>query len=314
MKRILIVQYSQSGQLTDVMRHLTAPLLADPAIEVTVETLRPCSAYPFPWPILRFFDTFPEAVHLDPPELEPLAIDCERRFDLVILGYQVWFLSPSLPVTAFLKSKAAARLLREVPVVTVVACRDMWLMAQEQVKGLLAACGARLVGHVALVDEAGSLGSFLATPVWVMTGKKGPHLGGWIPRAGVSEQEMRESRRFGERMRDALQHARRIDEQLLQGLGAVVVKDRLIFSEKAIRRGLRLWGSLLRAAGPQGAPQRKPLVLIYLVWLVLMILIVVPLGMLLKSAMTPFMRHRIAAQKAYYGAPSGSRKLAKPIQ
>lgn len=204
MKRILIVQYSQSGQLTDVMRHLTAPLLAERNLEITIETIRPRDPYPFPWPIARFFDTFPEAVYLDPPEMVPLTVDCDQRFDLVILGYQVWFLSPSLPVTGFLQSSAAVRLLREVPVVTVVACRDMWLMAQEQMKRLLDACGARLVGHVALVDEAGSFGSFLATPVWVMTGRKGPHLGGLIPRAGVSEEQSRSSRRFGERIAEVL--------------------------------------------------------------------------------------------------------------
>ena len=91
---------------------------------------------------------------LDAPALQPLTVDAAKRFDLVILAYQVWFLSPSLPVTAFLKSDAAKRLLRDTPVVTVIACRNMWLMAQEQVKAMLAACGARLVGNVALVDEA----------------------------------------------------------------------------------------------------------------------------------------------------------------
>ncbi|MEO6709669.1 MAG: dialkylresorcinol condensing enzyme, partial [Planctomycetota bacterium] len=174
MKQVLVVQYSQSGQLSDVLSNLIAPLVADLAIEVTVETLKPQVPYPFPWPVLRFFDTFPEAIYLDSPPLQPLSVDPTRRFDLVILGYQAWFLSPSLPVTAFLKSPEAARLLRDRPVVSVVACRDMWLMAQERVKELLAAAGARLVGHVALVDEAGSVGSFLATPLWVMSGKRGP--------------------------------------------------------------------------------------------------------------------------------------------
>ncbi|HUR28427.1 MAG TPA: dialkylresorcinol condensing enzyme, partial [Planctomycetota bacterium] len=158
MKRVLVVQYSQSGQLCDVLSSLTAPLAADPSIELTIETLRPVTPYPFPWPVLRFFDTFPEAIYLDPPPLQELAVDPARRFDVVILGYQAWFLSPSLPVTAFLKSPEASRLLRDTPVVTVVACRDMWLMAQERVKELLAAVGARLVGHVALTDEAGSIG------------------------------------------------------------------------------------------------------------------------------------------------------------
>src|SRR5882724_13705838 len=106
MKKILVLQYSQSGQLTDVLRHFTQPLSNADGISIRFETIRPKAAYPFPWPILRFFDTFPETVYLDAPEIEALSVDPSERFDLVILGYQAWFLSPSLPTTAFLKSDA----------------------------------------------------------------------------------------------------------------------------------------------------------------------------------------------------------------
>lgn len=306
MKQVLVVQYSQSGQLSEVLKSLTAPLAASADIELTIETLRPKTPYPFPWPILRFFDTFPEAVYLDAPPLEPLEVNADRRFDLVVLGYQAWFLSPSLPVTAFLQSAEAKRLLRDTPVVTVVACRDMWLMAQEQVKKLLSACGARLVGHVALVDEAGSAGSFLATPIWVMSGRKGPHLGGLIPRAGVSLADIRASRRFGERIERVLAQEGAVDASLLRGLGAVRVNERLISSERAIRAGFRLWGRLLRTLGSQGALIRKPVLLVYILWLVLMILTFVPIGMLAKALLAPVTQKRIAAEKAYFGAPSGS--------
>lgn len=306
-RRVLVVQYSQSGQLCDVLRQVAAPLRDPHGIELVVETLVPVEPYPFPWPFFRFFDTFPEAVYLDPPPIRPLSIDATERFDLVILGYQVWFLSPSLPVTAFLQSPEARALLAGTPVVTVVACRDMWLMAQEEVKKLLAACGARLVGHVALVDEAGSIGSFLATPMWVLSGKRGPRLGGLIPRAGVDRREIEASRRFGERIAEVLAAGAPLDETLLRGLGAVRVDERLIPSERAIRRGLRAWGGLLRAIGRPGAPQRQVVLVLYVLWLVLAILLIVPFAMVAKRLLAPLMRRRIADQKAYYGAPSGSR-------
>lgn len=306
-KQVLVVQYSQSGQLTDVVARIVAPLAESAEIELVVETVRPVEPYPFPWPVLRFFDTFPECVYLDPPPLEPFRVDPTRRFDLVIVGYQAWFLSPSLPITGFLKSETGRRLLRDTPVVTVVACRDMWLMAQEQVRKLLADCGARLVGHAALVDEAGSIGSFLATPFWVWTGNRGPRLGGLIPRAGVAPREIEASRRFGERIAGVLAAGGPVDETLLRGLDAVRVNERLISSEVAIRRGFRLWGGLLRALGPQGALARKPVLILYIVWLVAMILTVVPLAALAKTLLAPLSRDRIARQKAYYSAPSGSR-------
>src|SRR5579859_2756801 len=161
-RRVLVVHYSSpSGQLTEVMRRLCGPLSESGEVELQQIVLRPRRPYPFPWPILRFFDTFPETIYLDPPELQPLGLDPNARFDLVILGYQVWFLSPSGPTAAFLKSPEARALFKDTPVVTVIACRDMWLLAQERVKEILAACGARLVGNVVLVDEAGSVGSFL---------------------------------------------------------------------------------------------------------------------------------------------------------
>lgn len=305
MKKILVLQYSQSGQLSDVLRQFTAPLADAKDIALTVETLKPSKAYPFPWPILRFFDTFPETVYLDPPKLEPLSVDPAERFDLVILGYQAWFLSPSLPVTAFLQSEAAARLLKDAPVVTVVACRDMWLMAQEQIKQLLAKVGARLVGHVALVDGAGTAGSFLATPIWVMSGHRGPHLGGLIPRAGVDPAQIEASRRFGQRIAEVLAAGEPLDETLLQHLEAVKVNQGLISSEKAIRRGLLLWGKLLRSLGPQGSFQRKPVLLLYICWLVLAILLLVPLGFLLKKILAPLMREKMQKEADYFGAPSG---------
>jgi hypothetical protein len=305
-RRVLVVHYSSpSGQLSDVMRNFIAPLRESGDIELHELVLRPRRPYPFPWPILRFFDTFPETIYLDPPEMEPFGTDAGLRYDLVILGYQVWFLSPSGPTAAFLKSLDAKALLKDTPVVTLIACRDMWLMAQERVKESLAAAGARLVGNVALIDEGGSIGSLLATPIWMMTGKRGPLLGGLIPRAGVKPEQIAASRRFGERILDVLKRGGVPDTTLLQGLGAVKVNTRLIATEKAARRSFLAWGALLRALGPQGSLQRKPVVLFYIVFLVVLLIVVLPLSMLLKTLTAPLLRGRIAAQQAYFSQPSG---------
>jgi len=305
-KQVLVVHYSSpSGQLSDVIRNLTAPLAESGNIEVRQLVLRCKHPYPFPWPILRFFDTFPEAIYLDPPELEPLGLDQNERFDLVILGYQVWFLSPSLPTTAFLKNPTAQALLKDTPVVTVIACRDMWLMAQERTKELLAACGAHLVGNVVLVDEAGSIGSFLATPLWMLTGKRGPLLGGLIPRAGVKPEQITGSRRFGERIAHALIQDQTLNTGLLRGMRAVKVNTHLIATEKAARRSFLAWGKLLRALGKQGAWARQPVVMIYIVFLIALLISVLPISALLKTLATPLLRKRIATQQAYFSRPSG---------
>src|SRR5262245_19155860 len=60
MKRILVIHYSQTGQLTEVVRAFVGPLLEAPDVEVVFETLAPERPYPFPWPFLQFLDAFPE--------------------------------------------------------------------------------------------------------------------------------------------------------------------------------------------------------------------------------------------------------------
>ncbi len=305
MKSVLLIQYSQSGQLTDVAQSVIAPLLAAPDIEVTIETLRPKTPFPFPWPFFQFFDTFPSSVYMDGCELEPLQAVPEQQFDLVILAYQVWFLSPSIPVTGFLKSAAGQRLLAGKSVVTLIACRDMWLMAQEQVKSLLETAGASLVGNIALVDEAGTAGSFFATPAWVLSGNKGPHLFGLIPRAGVKPEQVIAAKRFGFRIAEVLTQNRPVNEELLQGLGAVRINEKLIASERTARRSFLIWGKLFRSLGPTGAAARKPLILFYFVFLFTLIVTFLPLSILIKRLIAPFAKARVASQKAYFAYPSG---------
>jgi hypothetical protein len=304
MKRILVIHYSQTGQLTEVVRAFVAPLLAAPEVEVVFETLAPERPYPFPWPFLQFLDAFPESVYQVPPPMRPFQVDPAARFDLVILAYQVWFLSPSLPTTGFLQSEAAAKLLRDRPVITLIACRNMWLVAQEKVKKRLAEIGAHLIDNVVLVDAAGGILSFVATPLWLLTGNKGPR--GFVPAAGVAPGEIAGAARFGARIAAALDQGP-IDckRSLLRGLGAVRVNEKLIASEQIAHRSFLVWGKLLRALGPAGAPVRRPVLVVYSVFLITMILTVMPVAALVKLALQPLTRARIARQRAYYAAPSG---------
>jgi len=124
-KKVLVVQCSQSGQLTDVVERIVAPLCESADIEIVVETVRTVAPYPFPWPVLKpglpgcatttgcmagefnppprvvhgsthtesrqgpgaaLLRHVPESVYLDPPPLEPFRVDPAQRFDLVIVG------------------------------------------------------------------------------------------------------------------------------------------------------------------------------------------------------------------------------------
>lgn len=305
-KRVLVVTYSQTGQLAAVVDRILAPLrAAGDDIDVVVETLKPQQSFPFPWPILRFFDAFPECAHLDPAPLQPLTLNGGESFDLVILSYQVWFLAPAQPIVAFLRTPQAKRLLAGKPVVTVIACRNMWLMAQEKMKRLLDEAGARLIDNIALTDTAPTLATLITTPRWMLTGRRDAFLG--LPPAGVSADDIARCSRFGHALRDALREDReRGSAPLLSGLKAVDVDPRLLFTEKAATRSFFVWGKLIRLAGRSGAPQRLPLVLAYIVFLIALIITVVPVSLLIQTLVRPLLGKVLARRKAYFELPSGS--------
>jgi hypothetical protein len=306
MKRVLFVSYSQTGQLAAVVQSVAAPLVASPSVEVVFETLEPEEPYPFPWPFLQFFNTFPETVHSLPRPLKPLRVGAEESFDLIILAYQVWFLSPSQPMAAFLQGPEAARLLRGRPVITLIACRNMWLMAQETVKQRLHALGAHLIDNVVLTDRAHSAATFISTPLWMLTGRRGPFLGGVVPAAGIDAADIAAARRFGcaiEVGLPALDAAH--SHPLLKGLGAVKVNERLIASERIGYRSFRIWGRLLLMLGNPPSAMRRFVLCLYVLFLATMILTVAPVSAAIKLFLAPFLRERIARQRAYFAAPSG---------
>jgi hypothetical protein len=303
-KKVLVIQYSQTGQLTALTEQIIAPLRADPRIAVQLEALVPLKPFPFPWPFFRFLDAFPESAHMVPPPLAPLSLKGDEDFDLVILPYQVWFLAPSQPVTAFLKHPIAQGVLRGKPVVTVIACRNMWLLAQEKLKSMLAAAGARLIDNVVLTDPGPTLATFITTPRWMLSGKKAGFWG--MPPAGLTDAQIRSSRRFGLALREGLLNDREKNNQpLLAGLGAVQVNPRLYFSERAGTRGFFVWGKLVLAAGPPDSWQRTPLLTLYAAFLTLMIFTLVPASLALQALLRPFMAQRLSRIKTQFEQPSG---------
>jgi hypothetical protein len=303
MKKVLVVHFSQTGQLARIARRLVSPLAgASREIEVVEEILRPRTPYPFPWPLLRFFDAMPEAVLLEPPVLEP--INAKGHFDLVVLAYQVWFLSPSGPITAFLKSEDGKRLLRGCPVVTVIGCRNMWLNAQETAKRLIQDAGGELRDNVVFTDRAPTLATLITTPLWLLTGKREGFFG--LPPAGIADADIAGAERFGHALVQALRGDReRNGSPMLAGLGAARVDPRLIFSERAGKRAFGAWSRIIRLGGKPGSLARLPLVALFCLYLVAMILAVVPASLLLQRLLRPLLARRLESQKTYFEAPSG---------
>jgi len=306
MKRVLVVHYSQTGQLRDIVDSVIGPLRDSAEIEVTSIALQPVQDYQFPWPFWRFFNTFPECVYEDPDPIEPLPLAPDAEFDLIIIAYTVWFVSPSLPTMAFMQSAQARRLLRDKPVITLIGCRNMWLMAQERMKLKIKELGGHLTDNVALVDVAHMAATFISTPMWMLTGKRGPFLSGKVPRAGVPADEIARAARFGAAIARQLPNRPNDDySPMLNGLSAVSINEGLMASEAIVRRSFRAWGGLLRALGNRQSITRRIVLGLYVLFLITLILTVVPISAILKRLIAPFTRTRIQRQRAYFAAPSG---------
>ena len=300
--RVLIVCYSQTGQMRRVAERVAAPLQAG-GVDVRWLTLVPAKPYPFPWPFFSFFDQFPEAAHGIAPALKPWQV-AEGKYDLVILAYTVWFLAPCPPIAAFVQSAEGRALLRNTPVVTLISCRNMWVLAQERMKGWLSQAGARHCDHIVLTDPGPSLATFITTPRWMLTGKTDALWG--MPPPGLTPEQITGASRFGRALLPALKAGTLDGKPMLTGLQACTVDVRLLPSEKVGSRSFHIWGKLVRLAGPQGAVARKPVLLLYAAFLIAIIVTVVPLTMLLRTLLRPLMAQKLAAQKAQFELPSGS--------
>lgn len=303
-KQVLVVAYSQTGTTQHLADSICAPLEAHPDIQVTRTTLCPARPYPFPWRFLTFFDTFPETVQLDPPKLNPLNLNAENRYDLVMLAYPVWFLSPAPPMTAFLRSAIGRQLLADTPVITVIGCRNMWVNAHQTVRRLLEAAGARHCDNVVVTDRGPSLATFITTPRWFLTGRNDRFLG--LPPAGISDADINQAARFGRAIVHAFE-SDRVDGRraLLSGLRAVTINAALVASERIGYRSFHIWSRVLRRCGPPGTALRRGVLLIYCLFLVTMIITVVPVIMLIRGLLHRLGHHPAEATLNQYAAPSG---------
>ncbi len=296
-QKILVVYYSQSGQLLQILQSLLRPLTENGLIEITYEELKPAKVYPFPWSPIEFFDAQPESVLAIPTILKPFTFNAEEHFDLVILGYQPWFLSPSIPMTSFLKSQEAAKCLKNKPIITVTGCRNMWLMAQEEIKQQLEALSAQLIWNIPFVDHAPNSISIFTIVSWMFTGK--PDYFKFLPKAGVSSQDIKGAYRFGTTIQQYLQTNQQERPNLFQEYPPKV-EPRFMGVEKTGKRIFRIWAKLIRSKGGPGDLSRRPFVRGYVVYLVVVIIFLFPLTYLIYLLQRIFNKKGLQKKVDYF--------------
>lgn len=298
MKRILVLYYSQTGQQLTILQSLIKPFVQQ-GHTVHIEKIKLVEDYAFPWTAYRFFNAFPETFNQQPLALQPLSGKAFENYDLVILGYTPWFLTPSRPVSSFLQSDDARRILNRKPVITILGCRNMWLGAQEKMKRRLLDVGASLKGHIALVDRSGNLVSLVTILRWMLGGKKNAFW--FFPPAGVAAKEVEETAKFGEIINEAL-GTNDFDtlQRKLNDKGAIDVKPSLVLMEKRGQKGFSVWSKFIASGGTLYSTGRKIRVFAFLYILVPAIFILSPVLWILSRTMLMVKRKQLLEEVAYY--------------
>ena len=248
--KILVLYFTQTGQLQHLLESIVCGMGGHADVEAVA--IEPVEAYPFPWATRSYFDLLPDSMAHTPVALQPLTIP-PADYDLVILGYQPWFLNPSIPIISFLNSEYAQALSNK-PVVTVIGCRKMWLHAQERVKERLAALNSRLVGNIIFDDGVPAPISSLTSARWLFKGKK--EATGFLPCGGVAAGEIYGAQRFGASIYKHLEENNLIDlHRELLALGAVKLSSAAIVAEQRMLKSLRLGAQYIQ--GKNGAARDK---------------------------------------------------------
>ena len=61
MKNVLVIYYTQSGQLLDIAQNVVQKLKESDEVSITYHQIKPVKSYDFPWQKDTFFDSFNKA-------------------------------------------------------------------------------------------------------------------------------------------------------------------------------------------------------------------------------------------------------------
>jgi hypothetical protein len=293
-KKILVVYYSQTNQLQDIVEHFTAPFL-EVGHDLEIKRIEIKEHFSFPWTGKRFFDAMPESVLEAPLSLQRIEF-LQPAYDLIIFAYQPWFLSPSIPANSILKHPDFLRVIKGANVITLIGSRNMWISAQEKVKNSLKQAGANLIGNIALKDNNNNLSSAVSILHWMLNGKK-EKLWGIFPVPGVCEADIKHTAVYGNIVNEKLEKNSYSDlqKELVEN-GAVEVKTNLMFIEPRAKKIFTIWAKTIAKK-----KNRELWLQLFKYYLLIALFLVSPIVILIyKLLIQPFSIKNIKKQKEYY--------------
>jgi hypothetical protein len=242
-----------------------------------------------------FFSVMPSCVLGIPEQLEPLGLK-EQAYDLVILGYQPWFLSPSIPSNSLLQNAAFRGVLKGASVVTISAARNMWINAFIRVRNMVRDAGAELVGNIALVDRHPNPVSFVTIFYWMLSGKKERYLN-IFPKPGISAEDIANTRTFGQTVAKYLDNGtwKGLQDELIKQK-AVEINYKLMFIEARAKPIFKIWANFIAKR-----KNRTPWLSAFKYYLFIALFLGAPVLLTLDAIfLKPFSSKRIKIKKLSY--------------
>ena len=303
-KRILVLYYSQTGDVRRMAESFVQPLSAAGAA-VIWEEIRPTVEYPSPWRnVHRFFNVMPECVLGLPPPIQPPQFAADDRFDLIVLAYQVWFLSPSLPVQGLFRT-AAARVFRGRKVITISVSRNMWHRASLEMKRLLEEAGGEHIDGVVATHQGPPWATFLTT-TRAVDGEARPFVGDLPARRAGGGGRGADGRAGGRRRAAAGRLGGPRGPGPAPRFGGRGSEPPLRDAGARGRSLLSFLGSPHPQLRPPGPPLRSVGIFLFIHFLLLMIVAGIPLSVLTLPLVYPLTRRSTAARLAHLKQPTES--------
>ncbi len=299
MKNVLVIYYTQTGQAKEAIDSILKPFNNN-GFNVHYLLVKPKKQFPYPWKYTEFFDIFPETVQAKPCELEEIHIDLSINYDLIILAYQPWFLSVCVPINSFLKTEKANLIFKNTPVVTVINCRNMWISAQEKMKGLLKNLNANLIGNITFVDRSSNLTSLVTVLAFILKGTKEKFLG-IFPKYGVNTKDIEDAPKFGKLIITHLKNNTldNLQTELVKN-NAVNIRGNIMLMEGRGNLLFPLYANFITKKGNAGSKERKTRVRIFGIVLPLVILIASPIITIISRLAPLIAKNKFQKQIDYY--------------
>lgn len=271
---ILVIYYSQTERTRNILDIFLEPIKSMPNVNLDIIKIEPQVPFPMPWPMVYFFSIMPETVYEVPIPLKEPEFDENRRYDLIILGCQVWFLAPSLPISSFLKHRKN-KVFSDTPVIAVMTCRKMWYQTLITIENRLISLNSRLLDKVVICVKGSQSKTLYNTKENLFEqGQAVNPSKVWT----YNSEELELIRRMGGELAGSLEDIRgnRRASPVFKEISTAMRNPTFLFPEKITYKSFLFWGKFIKRYSKPGTRLRAFFSALFAAFFIFKIVVGVP--------------------------------------